>query len=147
MSIELSSDVRPTSVGFSSNFHPTSVYWTFVHGLPSVGPASCCPIVMSSYVMRLPSYVLYHTVLRTVLSSCLLIQHLFDFHPTFVQRSFDLHAISVCHGSFPSMHCILQIVHCVRIFLCCVLSQHFRAWDNTMSSDDESTTAQPKPKY
>jgi hypothetical protein len=30
---------------------------------------------------------------------------------------------------------------------CCVLSQHFRAWDNTMSSDDESTTARPEPRY
>jgi Na+-transporting NADH:ubiquinone oxidoreductase subunit NqrF len=64
--------VRPTSVRFSSDdsFKP------------------CRPARLSSYVFVILRYV----VLRTVLPSCLFIQHLFDFHLTFVQRSFDLRA-------------------------------------------------------
>jgi hypothetical protein len=79
--------------------------------LPQSSRASCGVVTFDVVV---PIFVLRPTscILRLVPccpapcypTSCLFIQHLFDFC-----------AIFVCHGSFPIAHFILQIVRCVRI--------------------------------
>jgi hypothetical protein len=71
------SDVRQTSVRHSSDFHVT--------------PSNVCPVVLRPVVLRL-------IVLRPiVLSSCLFIQHLFDFRSTFVRPLLDVCLTSVGH--------------------------------------------------
>jgi len=79
-------------IKFTMDLHPlrhvlTSVELLFIHRLPSdvhwifvLRPASCDN---APYILRL-------VVLRTILSSCLFIQHLFDFHPSFVRPSLDV---------------------------------------------------------
>jgi hypothetical protein len=107
--------VHPSNVRFSSDcptssacvtvdviaLHPACVTANVIALRPAcvtVDVIGLCPACVTADV--LPSYrpMSYH------FTSCLFIQHLFDFR-----------AIFVCHDLFPTTHFILQIVHCVRI--------------------------------
>jgi hypothetical protein len=62
----------------------------------SCGPAPCGLVVLLSCALL--SYILLSycpVILRIVLPSCLFIQHLFDFRPTFVRCSLDVRLTSV----------------------------------------------------
>jgi hypothetical protein len=74
---------------------------------------------------------------------------LLNYYPTscslpschFIQRPFvTVH--SHWHIIFFKLYVMLKLCNEFSI-----LFQNFVAWDNTMSSDDESTTTQPEPKY
>jgi hypothetical protein len=104
--VGLSSDFRPMFVRHSSNFHPTFV------GHQSCAPSSC--ILLSC---RLASWRLTPWC-PTILSSCCFFHPTSiwlpsDLRPTFVGRLFDLCAMFVERGLFPTIHYIIQIVHCV----------------------------------
>ncbi len=113
-SVELSStDFRP------SNFCPSDCR-----------PASCAPAVLRPTALRAcrpatrrpthcrpAAYVLQSYVLLSyTLTSCALPSYVLPSTSyLFIQHLFDFRAIFVCHGSFPTAHFILQIVHCVKI--------------------------------
>jgi hypothetical protein len=86
--VRLSSDVRRTSVRRWSNFRPMFVEFPADVGQTSV---RCSSNFRSIGVLR-PTFC--HPMFY-VFSSCLFIRHPFNFHPTFISPSFNVHLTSV----------------------------------------------------
>jgi hypothetical protein len=84
-----------------------------------------------------------------------------DFHLTFIRLSFNNFHLTIFVQWLPStnfrpqrsIHRRLSIVVHIwyyifqTIFSALYCYKNFGAWENIMSSDDENTTIQPKPRY
>ncbi len=141
-SVRLLSDVRPrTSV------HRTSIHRSYV----------MCPIVLCPTPWRPTSCAMCLVVLRpTILchapccpTSCALPSYVLFCHPAFSSNICLTFVRSLCVTGHSQQRTIFFKLYFVLEFCnkSYVLSQNFGAWDNTMSSDDESTTTQPEPRY
>jgi hypothetical protein len=92
-------------------------------------PIGLCPIIRLPYA--LPFFL---TTVQLLSNFCL----------TFVRPLFDVHPLPF----IPIIAPYFQTIHCVRMLVVRALYYYnFKAWDNIMSSDDESTTTHPEPRY
>jgi hypothetical protein len=131
--------------------------------LPFVRLTSCMshPVVLCHAILCLtPCHPMSYSCHHVVLPSCALSSYVLfcrlafssNICLTFVRPLSDVRLTSMrslCVTSHSQQHTVIFKLYVVLKFCnqWCVLSQHFRAWDNTMSSDDESTTARPEPRY